>query len=300
MSLLQTQQRRQAVHTIHDIVSAMRAIAAGRIQGAQRALAGAVAYQEVVLRALRAASADLGPRLLPEANGNPPLVVVMTSEQPLCGAFNSDVVALAQRRLRELREAGPVHLVVVGERGRPHLLGRGGDPGRGGSEHAEPAATSVQGLRDLVKRVAALVDRRLAAGELGSLHIIYSRYRSVSEQEPTEERVLPIDLGRLPGAVEKGTAPAEHYRYLATPALVAGLVSEYAFVSLYRIAAEGFASEQASRLLAMDGATRNTEEMLGALLSLERRERQGEVTRQMLELIAARFAAGRNGNGGET
>lgn len=67
-------------------------------------------------------------------------------------------------------------------------------------------------------------------------------------------------------------------------------MSEYAFISLYRAAADSFASEQASRLVAMDGATRNTERMLDALLNLERRERQGEITRQVLELIGARFA----------
>jgi F-type H+-transporting ATPase subunit gamma len=65
----------------------------------------------------------------------------------------------------------------------------------------------------------------------------------------------------------------------------------YAFISLYRIACDSFASEQASRLLAMDGATRNTERMVNHLLDLERRERQWEITRQVLELIAARFAA---------
>lgn len=68
------------------------------------------------------------------------------------------------------------------------------------------------------------------------------------------------------------------------------LIGEYAFISLYRIAADSLASEQASRLLAMDGATRNTERMLNSLIDLERRERQGDITRQVLELIAARFA----------
>ena len=73
------------------------------------------------------------------------------------------------------------------------------------------------------------------------------------------------------------------------PVLLAGLVSEYAFISLYRMAADSYASEQASRLVAMDGATRNTEKMLDTLRDLERRERQGQITRQVLELIAARI-----------
>ncbi len=83
---------------------------------------------------------------------------------------------------------------------------------------------------------------------------------------------------------------ADYYRYLSVPVLLSGLISEYAFISLYRIAADSYASEQASRLVTMDGATRNTEKMVKALLALERRERQGQITRQVLELIGARFA----------
>jgi F-type H+-transporting ATPase subunit gamma len=285
MSLEQTQRRRKAVGTIHDIVSAMRAIAAGRIQGAQRALANARGYEEVVVRSLGALTRGLQMHSLPDTEGRPPMLVVMTSEQPLCGSFNDDVLALAVRRWHELRQAGPAALVVVGERGRRQLATHGIV-----GEHSEAAATSVQGLRDLVKRLAALVDQRHAAGELGPLRIIYSRYHSVSEYVPTEEQVLPIDPERL--WLAEGGRPRQHLRYLPVGALLAGLIGEYAFIRLYRIAADSFASEQASRLLAMDGATRSTEQMVNFLLDLERRERQGEITRQVLELIGARFAAG--------
>jgi F-type H+-transporting ATPase subunit gamma len=154
-------------------------------------------------------------------------------------------------------------------------------------DHAEPAATSLHGLRDLVKRLARLVERLYAGGRAGPLYVLYSRYESVSEQVPTEERLLPLDPARIPQPSPPG--PRGFYRYLSVPALLAGLVSEYAFIGLYRAAAESFASEQASRLLAMDGATRNTERMLEGLWDLERRERQGQITRQVLEMIGARF-----------
>jgi F-type H+-transporting ATPase subunit gamma len=170
---------------------------------------------------------------------------------------------------------------------RRTLAGRGIVP-----DDSEAAATSLHGLRDLVKRLARRADRLFAqdaAGAVGAVHVIYSRYQSVSQQVPTEERVLPPDLTQLRQAVP---APAgEFHRYLELPDLLAGLVSEYAFISLYRMAADSFASEQASRLLAMDGATRSTERMLQALTDLERRERQGEITRQVLELLAAHLTA---------
>jgi F-type H+-transporting ATPase subunit gamma len=280
MSLEQTQQRRQAVSTIHDIVGAMRAIAAGRIQGAQRALAGARRYEEVVERALAA----LPEPPLPPRPGKPVLLLAAMSEQPLCGSFNHNLFELVERRRRELAREGEVRLAVVGQRGRRLLAAHGLTP-----DETEPAATSLHGLRDLVKRLAARVGPRYAAGELGAVHVLYSRYQSVSEQIPTEERILPPDLAR----VRRLAPPREQHwhRYLGLPELTAGLVGEYAFISLYRIAADSFASEQAARLIAMDSATRNTERLLESLLDLERRERQGEITRQVLELIGAHFTA---------
>ncbi len=209
----------------------------------------------------------------------------MTSEQPLCGAFNPNVLALAERRWHELRQQGPVHLFVVGHRGLRQLLASGITP-----EGGEPAATSLDGLHDLVKRLAKLLGTRYATGEVGALRVIYSRYQSISEQVPTEVQILPPDLTQLqsPGAAR----PPRFHRYLAPPELLAGLVDEYAFISLYLIAAESYASEQASRLVAMDASTRNTEQMLETLIDLERRERQAEITREVLELIGARFADG--------
>jgi F-type H+-transporting ATPase subunit gamma len=282
MSLEQTQRRRQAVSTIHDIVGAMRAIAAGRIQGAQRALEAARSYREVVVRALTSLAAQSSARVLPEVEGLPPLLLVLTAEQPFCGAFNQNILALAERRWQELNTAGPARLVVVGQRGLRKLLARGLVP-----EASEPGATSLQGVRDLVKRLAQMLDARYAARAVGPLHVLYNRYQSVSEQVPTEETILPLDLTQL--SVSEPLPVRGYYRYLSPAALLAGLVSEYAFISLYRAAADSFAGEQASRLVAMDGATRSTERMLDSLRELERRERQGQVTRQVLELIAARF-----------
>jgi len=280
-----THRRRLAVQTVHNVVGAMRAIAAGRIQDAQRALEAARRYHEVVVRAL----SWLLPELSSISSGiqhRPDALLVVTSEQPLCGSFNPNVIALAERRWNELRaEQQKVHLFVVGQRGARQLRAQGIKP-----EGAEPAATSLEGLHDLVKRLAQLLGRRYASGEMRTLRVIYSRYQSISEQVPTEVQILPPDLA---GLASPGPArPSRFHRYLSPTDLLAGLVDEYAFISLYLIAAESFASEQASRLVAMNASTRNTEQMLKGLLDLERRERQVEITREVLEMIGARFAGG--------
>ena len=293
MPLEQTRRRRQAVDTIHDIVSAMRAIAAGRVQSAQRALAASRRYDQVVRRSLAALVRDQPETDLSFPEAQRSTFIVMTSEQPLCGSFNQNVLDLAAHRWRELCEANRPYLVLVGQRGRRPLVASGIVP-----DCMESAATTLAGVRDLVKRLARTISGRLASGELGTLRVIYSRYQSVSEQTPTEERLLPLDAAEL-RVTQSPLDARRYYRYLPAATLARGLILEFALISLYRIAAESYASEQASRLIAMDGATRNTERMAQSLAALEQRERQDEITREMLELVNSRFTAGGRSSGSQ-
>jgi F-type H+-transporting ATPase subunit gamma len=286
MPLEQTRRRLHAVDTIHDIVSAMRAIAAGRIQSAQRALAAARSYDEVVRRSLAALVRDAPEVALAMPDGDQSTLMVMTSEQPLCGSFNQNVLTLVERRWGELCDVNRPYLVLVGQRGRRPLATGGIVPDR-----VETAATTLPGVRDLVKRLARLVSGRAAAGKLGTLRVVYSRYQSVSEQTPTEEQLWPLDTADL-RITSVPLDQRRYHRYLSTAELARGLIGELALICLYRVVAESYASEQASRLIAMDGATRNTERMAQSLAALEQRERQDAITGQMLELVNARFTTG--------
>ncbi len=284
MSLEQTRRRHQAVETVHEIVSAMRAIAAGRIQGAQHALEGARRYHDVVLRAMALVLADSGLSLEALEDHRARTLLVMTSEQPFCGSFNPDIIDLVERRWAELDHATHRNLLVVGHRGARQLAARGLV-----AHSVEPAATSLEGIHDLVKRLALLIGHRYASGEVGELFVLYNRYQSVSEQVPTEVRLLPPDLDAIR---RHAPGPGVHFQHnLNSSQLLSGLVNEYAFISLYLLAAESYTSEQASRLVAMDASTRNTEHMLQSLSNRERRERQDQITREVLDLIGARFAS---------
>jgi F-type H+-transporting ATPase subunit gamma len=294
MSLEQTRQRRRTVEAIHDIVGAMRAIAAGRIQTAQRALANARRYQDVIERALAHLQIETASLAGPRKDNDRTLLLVLTSEQPFCGSFNQEVLKLAEERWRELRRIGQVHLITVGQRGDLQMKARGML-----ADDTVAATTSLPGLRNLVRHLSQLVDRHYASGDVSELRVIYNRYRSVSQQIPTEEKLLPFENGLSDQSRPQSEQAAsdthtetndELFHYMSLAELAAGLISEYVFISLYRIAAESFASEQASRLVAMDGATRNTEKMLESLAELEHRQRQEQITRQVLELIAARLA----------
>ncbi|MFO1019820.1 MAG: FoF1 ATP synthase subunit gamma [Planctomycetales bacterium] len=284
MTLEETQRRTQVVSAIHDIVGALRTIAAGRIQGAQRSLLASRNYRDVVQEALVAAAGENPPSRLPHVSHRAPLLVVLTSEQPLCGAFNQNVLDFAERRWQELNRNRKPLLMGVGRRGLKLMSQRGIS-----CDFSAPGATSLSGVRDAIRKVASVIDRLIAEHKVGSVYVVYNRYQSVSEQIPHEERILPIDLRAFPKSAGL-PCPGPIHHYLTKPELLAGLVGEYSFISLYQAALDSFAGEQASRLTAMDGASRNTDRMLDELKELERRERQGLITAQVLEQIADRAA----------
>jgi F0F1-type ATP synthase gamma subunit len=120
-------------------------------------------------------------------------------------------------------------------------------------DSGEAPATSLEGLHDLVKQLANLLGKRHASGELGTLRVIHGRYQSIGEQVPVEIQVLPPDLSWLRSSNSAQLPP--FHRYLRLSELLAGLVDEYAFISLCCIAAESFTSEQASWSVAMDSST---------------------------------------------
>jgi F-type H+-transporting ATPase subunit gamma len=293
VNLDQIRRRRETVETIHAVVHALRAVAAGRIQSAQRAVAAAERYHEVVVRSLSGLPIDAVPPGAASPRDKRIGLLVMTSEQPLCGALTQNLVEMAERRRQELsggQQAGHpqdarVLLMVVGRRGLRQFTIRGTTP-----DVVEPGATSLAGLRDLVRRLAGTLAERYASGDLGEVRVVYSRYVSVSEQSPTEERILPPDL---PSLRRKAIRDGRDYAHYMPPEdLLEGLVAEYAYIVLYRIAVEMFTSEQAARLVAMDAATRSAERMLDSLRGQESRARQEQVTTGVLELIGARFASG--------
>jgi F-type H+-transporting ATPase subunit gamma len=125
---------------------------------------------------------------------------------------------------------------------------------------------------------------------LAEVRVIYGRYVSLSEQVPTEEQLLPPNMAELQA---QGSKHRRIYsRYMPADELGQALLTEYAFIALYRIAAQMLTSEQAARLVAMDGATRTAERMMQTLRVQVNQARQEKITNDVLELVAVRFATG--------
>jgi F-type H+-transporting ATPase subunit gamma len=206
--------------------------------------------------------------------------VVFGSDQGLVGRFNDVIVNFTARAFDGVAEKPRVW--VVGERAYARLRDAGLPP-----EGLFPVANSVKAIAPLVGRILAESEALLNPGAVIEFHLFHNRPVSGTNYLPVSERLLPLDESWRRRLTERSWPTGNLPEILgdATAALRA-LVREYLFVSLYRACAESLASENASRLAAMQRADKNIDELLeefnGAFHSL----RQSGIDEELFDVVA--------------
>ena len=274
-SRTQIEKQIETIEGLRDIIGSMRSLAAIYLSRAEERLDGVRAYAETVESAIED---SLFGRviMLPEDIGRGSAILAFFSEQGLCGRFN-EVMAEAAAECAATVEAPGV--IAVGRRG-PALLGRAG-------LHviAElPSTTSPDGQDAVIHRIARTVIRTLAGDEYGRLYLLYARYLSPGRIEPQFERILPVDLEKWRD--RKDPHRTEPRLGLPRRRLLAELVSEYAFISLFRAMTESLAGENGMRLQSMEAARSNIEDTLEDLQLKIRIQRQNEITEELLDVVS--------------
>jgi F-type H+-transporting ATPase subunit gamma len=260
-----------------DVVSAMRSLAAVRVQQARATLPGIRTYTEVVDAALVDALSLVPPAPIvqsaKEARGAA-LVVVLASEHGFVGAFNERVLDRAATEIGRPRD----QLLVVGSRGAALAAER-----RMPIAWRCPMATRSDGVLETARRVAQEVYARVAEGDLARVAIVYARSGSGAGSEPVTTELLPFDpTPRLARARPGGPRPLTN---LPPRALLDKLVDELVLAELTRAATESFASENGARLATMEAAHENIESKLAELSAEERQRRQDEITTELLDVV---------------
>ena len=273
--LSDVQARAQSLHELQQIVGAMRAMAAARVQEAQAALEGTRSYAQIIGDAI----AEALP-LLPEppgrgiaAKGAARGLVLFMAEHGFTGAFNDQLTDAAGNRAA---------LFVVGSRGRGLIEERGLTPA-----WTTEMATQAGAVSDTARRIADELYRRFEHGSLAAVEILYFQSHDSGRRALDRQSLLPVDLGRF-RRPRSALAPLTN---LAPRLLIGGLVGEYVFAQLAHAAMESFASENSARLAAMQSARGKLDELLIDLQSLERRLRQEQITTELLEIVTGTEAA---------
>jgi len=285
-SLKAIRKRIGSVRNTQQITKAMKMVAAARLRRAQQAVEGARPYAEKLtqlLGRLAGATGDLDHPFLAEPGAAPPHVVVLTADRGLCGAYNANLLKLADtfRRSEEGRDAA---MTICGRRGRDYFKKRGGNIAQ---EHVNLS----DGLdRTLARTVARDVAERFVRGEAGSVYIVYSRFASALSQKPTLERLLPMttDGAQADDQSGDGATAGGGPEYVYEPdanTILSALLPQYVEVKIFQAMLDATASEHGARMTAMESASRNASEMIERLTLEMNRARQAAITKELMEII---------------
>lgn len=278
--------RINSVKSTQKITKAMKMVAAAKLRRATEAAEASRPYAERLEKvvssiASKVTVSDQTPKLLGgTGKDDVHLFVVATSDKGLAGAFNTNIVRLARKRAEELKAAGKtVKFYCIGKKGKDQLartyrkdIIREIEPGDLGK------LTYAQ-----VQEWGADLTTRFEAGEFDVAHLFFNKFVSVLTQEPTELQLMPVALSNDNAPV--GVAAAVEYEP-DEEEILADLLPRNVTVQLLRAQRENAASEQGSKMTAMDNATRNAGDMINRLTIQYNRTRQAAITTELIEIIA--------------
>ena len=275
-----------SVKSTQKITKAMKMVAAAKLRRAQEAAIAGRPYAErlegVVASLARNVGVGASPLLAGTGKDQVHLLVVATSERGLAGAFNTNIVRAARRKAEELEAAGKtVIFYLAGKKGR--VLRR-----------FYPQAVKVDHDLSAVKKAAfddakAIADdliARYAAGEFDVAHLFYAKFQSALVQLPVGQQIIPVALSDRgePRLANAGDATVEYEP--SEEAILADLLPRNVAIQIFRAMLENAASEQGSRMTAMDNATRNAGDMIKRLSIQYNRARQAAITTELVEIIS--------------
>jgi F-type H+-transporting ATPase subunit gamma len=286
-SLKDLRGRINSVKSTRKITSAMKMVAASKLRRAQNAAEAARPYAERMQGMLARLAANVAgqpgasPLLAGKGNDRVHLVVPITADRGLAGAFNSSIgrqTRILVRRL--LAEGKTVKILPVGRKGRDFLKREfkdvSGDLMLGGRKVIEFAQA-----RDIAEQISTMFFN----GEFDVATVVYNRFQSVISQIPMEMQIIPLP----PPAIEDEASHGPRAVYEFEPdeeTILARLLPQNLAIQIYRAMLESSAGFYGAQMTSMDNATRNAGDMINRLTLNYNRTRQANITRELIEIIS--------------
>ncbi len=297
-SLLDLRRRIKSVKNTRQITKAMKMVAAAKLKRAQDRVTAARPFalkmSEVLDNLSSKIEADFSHPLMDARNDSKYLIVLMTADKGLCGAFNSNLIKAAQVFMAENKDKN-IEMIPVGRRGRDFFRRRNvpfaaeytGLTGKGQVEFAE------------AKEVAQDIIKRFTEDEtIDKVFLVFSEFKTVLSQRAVVEQLLPVarDAQTNEETAVAQTNPnpeaaATEYIY-EQPAseIFSKLLPRQVETQIYRAFLESIASEQGSRMTAMDSASKNAGELIDSLTLNMNRIRQAAITKEIIEVVSGASA----------
>lgn len=290
-SLKDLRNRIASVKATRKITQAMQMVAAAKLRRAQEAVTSARPYAERMSNVMSNLSkgisdggGDSSPLLSGTGKEDVHLLVVMTAERGLCGGFNSNIARKARADLIKLREAGKtIKILCVGRKGADILK----------REFANAMLETIdfKSVKQMSFGDAESVSRQVLemfeAGEFDVCTMYFSAFQSVISQIPTAQQLIPAKFEEPAQDEAPQAAGAAIYEYEPSQEEILGFLLERNIGSqIFRGLLENAASEQGARMSAMDNATRNAGDMIDKLTISYNRQRQAQITKELIEIIS--------------
>jgi F-type H+-transporting ATPase subunit gamma len=287
-SLKALKMRISSVKSTQKITKAMKMVAAAKLRRAQLAAEAARPYAErmaavVTSVVARVAIGPESPKLLAGTGADQcHMLIVCTSDRGLAGGFNSNIVRAARRKAEALMKEGKtVYFYLVGRKGKA-VIGRL-YPKQIIHQH-DTSAIKQLAFSDAQAIAADVIDRYLTDG-IDVVHLFYARFRSALVQEPVGQQIIPVPPVEADAAHTNVSLAAVEYEPDQDD-ILAALLPRNVAVQIFRALLENAASEQGSRMTAMDNATRNAGDMINRLTIQYNRTRQAAITKELIEIIS--------------
>jgi F-type H+-transporting ATPase subunit gamma len=291
-NLKDLRRRVRAVQSTRQITKAMKMVSSAKLRRAKDRVVAARPYADKMTKIfadLNLRAPDFKHRLLASAGTEAEpgkreriLLVLVTGDKGLCGAFNTNLIKAGRDFLR-LHHQDEVDLVLVGRKGldffrrRPVTIRR---------QYLNVTASGLVSLND-AKKIADEVIEDFAAEEaqFDRVFMIYSVFKSALSNTPVTEQLLPV--GRAEGGEDSPSEVLVNYLYEQSPDEVFGkLLPNLILTRVYRALLESVASETGSRMTAMEAATKNADQVISKLTLTMNRVRQAAITREIIEVVS--------------
>jgi F-type H+-transporting ATPase subunit gamma len=270
-----------SIQSTQKITNTMKLVAAAKLRRAQNdiLIMRPYAYEmhEMASSLALRANPDLHPLLAKKEEGKI-LLVAVTSDRGLCGAFNTNILKRAEGFVEEKQEKGQeVSILTIGRKARDHFKRR--------AQYQLARAFVDFFLKrveyDQAAMVAELVTAEFVQGKYDAVYVIYNEFKSAIRQDVTVERLLPIESME----VREGE-PLVDFIYEPSPQeILDDLLPLHFKTQIYRVFLESYASEQGARMTAMDNATNNAEDLIKSLTLQYNKARQATITKELLEVV---------------
>ena len=274
----------KSVRDTKKITNAMYLISSNKLRKARRELEMTRPYFEVLkdeIGWIFRHTPEVTSRYFGDSNGNPKLektlgYLVVTADKGLAGAYNHNVLKLAQECLQKNQNA---KLYVVGEYGRQYFRQKKIQVERSFLYTAQnPSLRRAREIREVLLE-------QFNSGDLDEIYIIYTDMKNSMTTEAQMERLLPFDRKFFTG----GTENTDTKKYELSPSaqeVLNNVIPSYVSGYIYGVLVDSFCSEQNARMTAMDAASRNANDMLGRLAIRYNSVRQAEITQEITEVAA--------------